>query len=125
MNLQPSLANTYVERRILFANELLLGGHGQIPISGAGTITPTSTAYYFYAIDFLQNSTLSSVSGVNFVNTNDFYQATEASYNNFAFPAGYTWLAPIQSLSLASGQAIAYQYKLFDPAVEACASCDA
>jgi hypothetical protein len=61
MNLQPSNSIYYNERRELFAWELKTGGHGQVALSGAGTFTPSSSAYAFYQIDFLASTTVSNV----------------------------------------------------------------
>ena len=115
MNLQPSLSFNYNDRRALFAWELSFGGHGQIPLTGAGTyIVPND--YVFYAIDFLSSSI---VSNVDFRNVNDsgedIYNATESQYSNFSFPQGYTWMAPITSITLSTGSGIAYMYKKFIP----------
>ncbi len=104
MLLQPSLARNSLEQRQLFAWELTWGGHGQIPLTGAGCYTPTSTAYSFYAIEFLTESIIESVA------FRAYYQADNGAYVGQVFPAGYTWTAPISSICLSGGSAIAYQY---------------
>jgi len=117
MNLQPSNSFIYNDRRALFAWELSLGGHGQIPLTGAGTYTP-SPSCVFYSIDFLTNSVVTTVEFKTGEvdsrgNLQETYKATNSSYNNMSFPAGYTWIAPITSITLSSGTGIAYQYKKF------------
>lgn len=115
MNLQPSTSVRYNERRLLFAQELSFGGHGQMPLTGAGTyIAPTN--HVFYAVDFF---TASVVQRVVFRNRNadnvSIYTATNSAYNNMSFPAGYTWMAPMTSIQLSTGTGIAYMYDKFIP----------
>lgn len=118
MNLQPSTSFMYNDRRELFAWELSFGGHGQIPLTGAGTFIP-STDYVFYAIDFLTSTVVTTVGmrthHTDSSHTGVIYSATTSAFNNFTFPAGYTWMAPITSITLSSGTGIAYQYKKFIP----------
>lgn len=116
MNLQPSLSVNYNDRRELFAWELALGGHGQVPLSGAGTFYPTSSAYVFYAIDFLSDAVVSNAAfrTTDATGTTN-YAANSASFVNFSFPARYTWTAPLNSISLSSGTGIAYEFKLYNP----------
>lgn len=116
MNLQPSTSTRFNDRRELFAYELMFGGHGQVYLSGAGTYTPTSSAYVFYQIDFLTTSVVGSVvfRSVNDSGTN-IYQAINSQFTNVTFPSGATWNAPLTSITLSSGRAIAYQYKKFIP----------
>jgi hypothetical protein len=119
MNLQPSTSFMYNDRRELFAWELSFGGHGQIPLTGAGTFTPTSSDYVFYKIDFFTASVVGSVGmrtqHSDGQHTGTIYSATPSAFNTFSFPAGYTWTAPITSITLNSGTGIAYQYKKFIP----------
>lgn len=116
MNLQPSTSTRFNDRRELFAWELTFGGHGQIPLTGAGTFTPTSDEYVIYRIDFLTSSV---VGNVVFRNINadgqDIYAVENSNFDNFTFPAGSTWNAPLTSITLDSGSGIAYQYKKFIP----------
>lgn len=115
MNLQPSTSIRYNERRLLFAQELSFGGHGQVPLTGAGTYVAPAD-HVFYAIDFF---TPSVVQRVVFRNVNadnvSIYTATNSAFNNTSFPAGYTWMAPITSLQLSTGTGIAYLYEKFIP----------
>lgn len=115
MNLQPSTSFMYNDRRELFAWELSFGGHGQIPLTGAGTYTPTD-GYVFYKFDFFTNT---GVSNVVFRNINadgeSIYTANNAQFSSMSFPAGYTWYAPVTSITLTGGTGIAYQYRLFTP----------
>lgn len=115
MNLQPSISTLYNERRELFAQELTFGGHGQIYLSGAGTFVPDS-GYVFYQIDFL---TQSVVGEVVFRDINDagtsIYSVDDTSFDTVTFPALFSWKAPLTSITLDSGTAIAYQYKTFIP----------
>lgn len=122
MNLQPSTSTLYNDRRALFAWELSYGGHGQTYLSGAGTYTPAS-GYVFYAISFLEDSTISSVGFRSTLDGETIYQATSANYVGADFPSGYTWMAPLTSITLSSGSAIAYQYKLFPAESIYCATC--
>lgn len=117
MNLQPSNSFIYNDRRALFAWELSLGGHGQKPLSGAGTFTPTSGCV-FYSIDFLSDTVVTSVGFKTTEPRSDgslqvTYTASQSDYSNFTFPAGYTWIAPITSITFSSGKAVAYQYNTF------------
>lgn len=116
MNLQPSLSISFNDRRSLFADELEFGGHGQVYLSGAGTFTPTTDKYVFYQIDFLTNSVLNSVvfRNVNLDNT-VIYTADNSNYSGVSFLEGTTWYAPLTSITLDSGTAIAYQYRKFIP----------
>ena len=123
MNLQPSISTLFNDRRELFAWELSFGGHGQIPLTGAGTyIAPNG--YVFYAIDFLSDSVISSVVFRNINEENEsIYNVTNSSYNNFSFPVGYTWMAPTTSVTLSTGTGIAYMYKKFIPEDLYCSAC--
>lgn len=116
MNLQPSNSVYFNERRELFAWELMFGGHGQVALTGSGTFTPTNSSFVFYKIDFLTNSTVSSVSFRNKNNKGDtIYTASSASYAGLSFPANYSWDAPITSITLSSGgKGIAYEYLIND-----------
>lgn len=111
MNLQPSNSIYYNDRRELFGWELETGGHGQVALTGAGTFTPTSSAYAFYQIDFLAATTVTSVS---FKTTNSLgqtiYVANSADFAGLAFPALYEWKAPVNSITIIGGKGIAYQY---------------
>jgi len=116
MNLQPSTSILYNVRRELFADELNSGGHGQIYLSGAGTFTPTTTAYVFYRVDFLSTSVVNSVvfRDVNDAG-NELYKVDRPTFAGITFPANATWNAPLTSITLDSGTGIAYQYKKFIP----------
>jgi hypothetical protein len=117
MNLQPSRSVLYNDRRALFSNELDYGGHGQIPLTGAGTYVPSNSAYVFYKFNFLTSTTVSSV-GFRVVTDPEgqvSYAANPASYVNFVFPALSTWTSPVTSLTITGGTGIAYEYKLYDP----------
>jgi hypothetical protein len=114
MNLQPSLSVEYNDRRVLFPEELKFGGHGQRYLNGGGTYTPSTSEYVFYKIDFLTDSVVSSVV---FRNKND---AGDNLYDgsivtNTPVPKGTVWNSPLAAITLASGTAIAYQYKKFIP----------
>lgn len=113
MQLQPSKATYYNERRQTFGFELQTGGHGQIMLSGAGTFVPTSSAYAFYKVDFIASTTVSTVA---FRTTNSegnpTYVADNASFASTTFPALYTWYAPLTSITIGSGKAIAYEYEI-------------
>ena len=120
MNLQPSASTSLTDRRELFAWELALGGHGQIPLSGAGTFTPTNSCYVFYAVEFLTDAVVGSAGFRTTVNGTTIYQVTPSQYNSFSFPAGYTWTAPLTSITLNSGTGIAYEYAINDITGYAC-----
>lgn len=113
MNLQTSTSLNFNERRILFAHELDNGGHGQVVLKGAGTYVP-SPDHLFYQIDFLQNTV---VGDVVFRSTNSagttIYTLSADTFDGVTFPALYSWSAPVSSITITSGLAIAYQYKLF------------
>ena len=114
MNLQPSQSFQFNDRRELFAWELALGGHGQIPLSGTGTFYPTSSAYVFYAVEFLTDAAMASADfRTHNFNGDIIYSVNGASYDGFNFPAGYTWTVPLNSITLNSGTGIAYQYLVF------------
>lgn len=116
MNLQPSNSVYFNDRREIFAWELMFGGHGQVALTGSGTFTPTNSSFVFYKIDFLADSTVSSVSFRN-TNTNGdtVYTAASASYAGMSFPALYSWEAPITSITLSAGsKGIAYEYQIND-----------
>lgn len=116
MNLQPSISTNLNDRRELFAWELTFGGHGQIPLSGAGTYYPTSSSYAFYTIDFLTNTTLVSAEFRSSISNGcTTYAGNLSGFNNFTFPAGYSWSAPLNSLTISSGTGIAYQYRIYNP----------
>lgn len=119
MNLQPSQSTLYNDRRELFAWELVLGGHGQVPLSGAGTFYPSTTAHVFYKIDFLSSAIVSHAS---FKTTNAIgdtnYAVNSAQYINFAFPSNYSWAAPLNSITLSSGTGIGYEYLLYNPELQ-------
>jgi len=112
MYLQPSIHLTAPERRMLFAQELQYGGHGQVALSGVGTFTPTNSAYVFYQIDFTQATTITSAAfrTVDYCG-NSIYAVNPSTYNGFSFPAGYTWYAPLTSITLSAGKGIAYEYQ--------------
>jgi len=114
MNLQPSLSILFNDRRLLFAEELKFGGHGQKYLSGGGTYTPSTSEYIFYKIDFLTDSVVSSVV---FRNKNDagdiIYLANNSDFVNIPFVKNSSWNASLTSVTLTSGTAIAYQYKKF------------
>jgi hypothetical protein len=114
MNLQPSTAdNVNLTRRQLFASELALGGHGQVPLSGAGTFVPTNSSYVFYEIDFFTATTVTSAAfRTTASDGSTIYSMNSASYNGIAFPAGYKWFAPVTNITLTSGTGLAYEYKL-------------
>jgi hypothetical protein len=124
MYLQPSTSVLYNDRRELFAFELMTGGHGQVYLSGAGTFTPSTSAFVFYRIDFLTNSVVSNVAfrSVADDGTTTLYQVDQSSFTNIPFTSGETWLAPLTSITLASGKAIAYQYCKFPPEDYICSS---
>lgn len=115
MNLQPSTSVSYNDRRELFSRELTFGGHGQIYFSTAGTYTPPQ-GYVFYTINFLTNTT---VTAAVFRSTNStgsiIYSASNTQFQNVAFPAGYSWVAPLTSVSFGTGSGIIYMYKKFIP----------
>lgn len=107
MNLQPSNSLYGNERRILFAWELAYGGSGQFPMSATSyTADPSSV---IYTIDFLTESTISSV---GFRDTEGTYSIDSSLYEGWVFPAGTTWTAPITSIELSNGTAIAYTYEI-------------
>jgi hypothetical protein len=114
MNLQPSLSVSFNDRRDLFSEELKFGGHGQRYLNGAGTYLPSTYEHIFYEIDFLTDSVVSSAV---FRNINDaesnLYDGTINT--NTTVLKGTTWDAPLASITLVSGTAIAYQYKKFIP----------
>jgi len=118
MNLQPSTSFMYNDRRELFAWELSFGGHGQMPLTGSGTYTP-ATDHVFYAIEFLTASVITSAgfrtTHTDSSHTGTIYTVTPSAYNNFSFPAGYTWMAPLTSITVSAGTGIAFQYKKFLP----------
>lgn len=116
MNLQPTFAASYLEQRQVFSQELVWGGHGQIPLSGAGCYTPTA-GYSFYQIDWHTAATVTSVSfrGDYAANAPDFVGKT--------FPAGSTWLGPITSVCISAGTGIAYQYRINPIDSGLCGSC--
>ena len=115
MNLQPSTSTLFNDRRALFSWELATGGHGQIYFSTAGTYTAPA-GYVFYTIDFLTDSLLTSVGFRNNNDTNTLiYSATNSNFANRAYPAGYSWIAPLTSFVVASGVGIAFMYKKFIP----------
>jgi len=113
MNLQPSTSTVMNDRRELFAWELTFGGHGQIPLTGAGTFTPTSSAYVFYQITFASATTVTDV-GYRLNNEcgSSIYQTP--GFTSMTFPANYTWYAPVTSITISSGSGIAYEYKRFN-----------
>jgi hypothetical protein len=114
MNLQPSLSIVFNDRRLLFAEELKFGGHGQKYLSGGGTFFP-SACCVFYSIQFLTNTTVTSA-GFRSTNSDNKSIYKYDNISNVAFPQNYTWSAPLTSISLsAGGSAIAYQYSLFIP----------
>ena len=117
MNLQPSTSFMYNDRRELFAWELNFGGHGQQYLSGAGTFTPTADSV-FYQIDFLTSTAVTSA-GFRTVHTDTRHTGTiytvSSAFGGITFPAGFTWHAPLTSITLGSGTAIAYEYKKFIP----------
>lgn len=120
MNLQPSTSTMFNERRTLFSTELATGGHGQIYFSSAGTYTAPA-GYVFYTIDFLTDTRLSSSDFRSTNSTNTLiYSASNSNYNNVVFPAGYSWIAPLNSFTVVSGVGIAFMYKKFVPEELAC-----
>ena len=123
MNLQPSTAdNVNITRRQLFASELALGGHGQVPLTGAGTFVPTNSTFVFYEVDFFTNTTVTSaVFRSKASDGSTIYSANSAAYNGFQFPAMAKWFAPLNSITISGGTGIAYEYKLNPYAF----SCDA
>ena len=82
-------------------------------LDGAGTYVPAPD-HLFYKIDFLQTTV---VDEVVFRDTNadgnSIYTVTASAFDSTTFPAGYSWNAPISSIDIGSGLAVAYQYKLF------------
>lgn len=124
MFLQPSTSFQYNEKRLLFAAELMTGGHGQVYLSGAGTFTPTNSGYVFYKIDFLTNAVVSNVAfrTVASDGTTKIYEVDGSTFTNVAFSSGDSWNAPLTSITLASGKGIAYQYSLFSPQNQTCNS---
>jgi len=115
MNLQPSTSVRYNERRLLFAQELSFGGHGQIPLTGAGTYVAPAD-HVFYQINFFTASVVQNVVFRN-VNTDgtSIYTATNSAFSAMSFPAGFVWSAPLTSIRLTSGTGLAYMYKKFIP----------
>lgn len=112
MNLQPSTSSLQNERRILFAYELAFGGHGQVPLTGSGTFTPTNSSCVFYTVEFLTSAVMASAGFRNYsLDGTRVYSANSTDFANFNFPAGYTWTAPLTSITLDSGTGIAYEYK--------------
>lgn len=124
MYLQPSTSISYNDRRELFAWELMTGGHGQVYLSGAGTFTPSTSSFVFYKIDFLTNSVVSNAGFRSIADDNRtlIYQVNGSSFTNVAFTSSQTWYAPLTSITLASGRAIAYQYSKFPPEDYICSS---
>jgi hypothetical protein len=114
MNLQPSLSISFNDRRALFADELRFGGHGQRYLSGGGTYTPSTSEYVFYKIDFLTDSVVTSAVFRNVAPRGDVtYLVNNSEYVNVPFVKNSMWNAPLTSITLSSGTAIAYQYKKF------------
>lgn len=115
MNLQPSISTLFNDRRLLFANELTTGGHGQLFFGAAGTFTPPP-GYIFYRVDFLASTTLTNAKFRTVNSTNSLvYSALDSNFTSVAFPANYTWYAPLTSFSITTGRGIAYMYKTFIP----------
>lgn len=124
MFLQPSTSFQFNDKRLLFASELMTGGHGQVYISGAGTYTPTNSGYVFYKIDFLTNAVVSNAGFRTKASdgSTKIYEIDASTFTNVPFSSGSTWFAPITSITVASGKAIAYQYSLFSPENQFCNS---
>lgn len=124
MFLQPSTSFQYNDKRLLFAAELMTGGHGQVYLSGAGTFTPTNSSFVFYKVDFLTNSVVSNAGFRTFASdaTTKIYEIDGSSYTNVGFSSGDSWFAPLTSITLANGKGIAYQYSLFNTQNQICNS---
>src|SRR5574343_1461976 len=114
MLLQPSIHTAFNDSRRLFSEELQHGGHGQIPISGTNTFTPSTSAHVFYRIDFTSASVVNSAGFRTLDSANRRIYVCPSNYSGFAFPSLYTWNAPLTSIKLTSGTGIAYEYKLFN-----------
>lgn len=124
MFLQPSTSFQYNDKRLLFAAELMTGGHGQVYLSGGGTFVPTNSSFIFYRIDFTSNTIINNV-GFRTVASDGvtkIYEIDSSSYQNVHMSDGTTWYAPITSINLTSGKGIAYQYSIFDTNNQICKS---